>query len=55
MPMGKNQKAVSLRMKKEAYAIVERMAKESGKSLNKVLSAIVLKSINYKESGALSK
>ena len=49
MPMGKDQKGVTLRMKKEDYAVVERMAKDSGRSLNKILSGIVLKTIRKRQ------
>jgi len=56
MPMGKNMKAVSLRMRKEQFAVVEKIAKAAGKSLNKILSGMILKTINYKEKGgSLSK
>ncbi|HNF17531.1 MAG TPA: hypothetical protein PK453_27985 [Leptospiraceae bacterium] len=56
MPMGKDMKAVSLRMKKEQFAVVEKIAKAAGKSLNKILSGMILKTINYKEkSGSLPK
>ena len=48
MGMGKDQKGVTLRMKKEDFAVVEKMAKDSGRSLNKVLSGIVLKTIKRK-------